>query len=136
MKRLNQKGQTLLLVFVALGVVLFTVLFIISGSQTYFQNAQYNYQAEAATALAEAGIDKALASLNATWGSYTGESETAFGEGSYSVTIENKAPGIKALTVTGYIPSKSKPKVKRTISIQAVGVASTYSLVRGTYQVK
>ena len=132
----NQKGQILPLVFIALGVVLFTVLFVVGGSQTYFQNAEYNYQAEQATTLAEGGIDKALASLNATWGSYSGETETSLGDGSYSVTVDNKDAGIKILTVTGYIPSKLNSKVSRTISIQVLGVASTYSLVKGTYQIK
>lgn len=126
----------LIIVFVALGVALFTVLSVVSGSQTYFQNAQYNYNAEQSFALAEAGVDKALASLNATWGSYNGEIETSLGEGSYSVTIENLSPTTKLLTVTGYIPSRTNPKVKRTISIQVLGVASEYSLIRGTYQVK
>lgn len=132
----NEKGNMLLFGFVALGIVLFTVLFIVSGAQTFFQNAQYNYNAEQATAIAEAGIDKALASLNATWGSYSGEIETPFGDGSYSVIIENKDANTKILIVTGYIPNKTNPKVKRTISIQVSGSASTYSLVKGTYQVK
>ncbi len=135
-KHSNQSGQILILVFVALGVLLFTVLFVVGGSITFFNNAQYNYQAEQAMATAEGGIDKALASLNATWGSYTGEDETLLGDGSYSVILEDKTSGIKVLTVTGYIPSKSNPKVKRTLSIQVAGVSSVYTLVKGTYQVK
>lgn len=135
-KTLNQKGQILLLAFVTLGVVLFTVLYVASGSLTFFQNAQYKYEAEQATALAEAGIDKALASLNATWGMYNGETETMFGEGSYSVVVSGSQPRIKTLTVTGYIPNRTNPKVKRTISIQASGLASVFTLVPGTYQVK
>lgn len=133
---INQKGQILPLVLIALGVVLFTVLFVVSGSQTYFQNAQYSYQVEQATAIAEAGIDKALASLNATWGSYSGEVETLIGDGSYSVTITEKVANTKILTVTGYIPNKTNHKVAKTISIEVSGSASTYSLVKGTYQIK
>lgn len=132
----NQDGQILLLAFVTLGVMLFTVLFVTSLSLTFFQNAQYKYQSEQATAIAEAGIDKALASLNANWGSYNGESETYLGDGSYSVTISGTHPRIKTLTVTGYIPNRTNPKVKRTISIQVSGLASTFTLVPGTYQVK
>lgn len=126
----------LILVFLALGVVFFTTLFVVSSSRTYFQNAQYNYNAEQALFLAEAGVDKAMASLNATWGSYSGESETFLGEGSYSVTITNKDATTKIITATGYIPSKTNLKVSRTISVQALGVGSDYSLIRGTYLIK
>ncbi len=136
MEKTNEKGQILLLVFVALGVLLFTVLFVTSGSQTLFQNAQYSYNAEQATALAEAGIDKGLASLNATWGSYNGESQTALGEGSYSVEIINKDSNIKVITATGYIPGKSNPKVRRTISVNALSAGSTFTLVKGTYVIR
>lgn len=132
----NQKGQILPLVFIVLGVVLFIVLFVTSSSQTYFQNAQYSYQSEQIMAITEAGIDKAIASLNATWGDYTGESETILGDGSYSVTVANKDINTKIVTATGFIPSKENPKLKRVISVEVSGAGSTYSLVKGTYQVK
>ncbi|MCL5784718.1 MAG: hypothetical protein M1142_05190 [Patescibacteria group bacterium] len=115
----DQSGQILILTFAALGIALFTVLFVIAGSQVYFQNAQYSYRSESAMAIAEAGVDKALASLNKTGGSYNGEAETSFGEGSYSVIVTDKDAATKILQVTGYIPNKANPKVKRTITIQA-----------------
>lgn len=130
----KESGQILILIFIALGVVLFTVLFLIAGAQLYFQNAMYSVNAEKATALAEAGIDKALASLNKTGGSYNGETETPLGEGSYSVTVANKDAATKILQVTGYIPSKSNPKVKRTINIQissGSGVSFVYGILVG-----
>lgn len=133
-KKLNQSGQILVLVFVAMGVVLFTVLFIIGGAQLYFQNSSYALDSEKATALAEAGVDKALASLNKTGGSYNGESETEFGGGSYSVVVTNKDVGTKILQVTGYIPNKDNPKAKRVITISAsrgLGVAFNYGIQVG-----
>ena len=60
----KQKGQVLVIVFVAMGVVLFTVLSVIAGAQIYYQNAQYAADGEKATALAEAGVDKAINSIN------------------------------------------------------------------------
>ncbi len=130
----NQSGQILLLTVVALGVVLFTVLFIIGGSQVYFQNAQYSYQSESATAIAEAGVDKALASLNKTGGTYNGEQETLFGDGSYSVNITSTNATTKVIQSTGYIPNKANAKVKRTIKItssRGVGVAFNYGIQVG-----
>ena len=133
-QKLKESGQILILVFVALGVILFTTLFIIGGSQIYFQNSQYSYQAEAATNVAEAGIDKALASLNKTGGSYNGEIETNIGSGSYSVSVTNKDAANKLLQVTAYVPNKTNAKSKRVVAVsvtKGIGIAFNYGLQIG-----
>lgn len=130
----KEKGQILVVVFVAMGVVLFTVLSIIAGAQIYFQNAAYSIDSEKAAALAEAGVDKAITALNKTGGNYGGEQETILGDGSYSMTITTKDAAAKLIEVTGYIPNKDKAKVKRTIKISAskgVGVAFVYGVQVG-----
>lgn len=129
----KESGQILIIVFVALGVVLFSVLFIIAGAQIYFGNAQHAYEAEKAVFLAEAGIDKAVNSLNKN-PNYAGETETNLGDGSYSVTLTTKDAASKIIEATGYIPSKTNPKVKRTIKIESsrgVGVAFSYGVQVG-----
>ena len=130
----KESGQILILVFVALGVVLFTVLFVIAGSQVYFQNSRYVAQAESATNIAEAGLDKALASLNATAGSYSGEEETMMGDGSYSVEVIPVSTSTKIIESTGYIPNKLSPKAKRKIKIQVskgIGTSFNYGVQVG-----
>lgn len=136
MTKSKESGQIILVMFVALGVVLFTVLSVIAGAQVYFQNALYSANAEKAMALAEAGVDKALALLNRTGGSYNdnGETETVFGDGSYSVTITSIDAASKLVEVTGYIPNKDKPRVKRTIKISAsrgTGISFNYGIQVG-----
>ena len=129
----DQSGQIIILAFIALGVMLFTVLFIIGGAQLYFQNASYSANAEKAIAIAEAGVDKAIASLNKTGGSYTDES-TILGDGAYSVTVTNKDAITKVIESTGFIPDKNNPKVKRTVKINALrgtGVSFNYGLQVG-----
>lgn len=129
----KESGQILIIVFVALGVVLFSVLFIIAGAQIYFGNAQYAYEAEKAVFLAEAGIDKAVNSLNKN-PNYSGEDNISLGEGSYSVTLTSKDAATKIITATGYIPSKTNPKVRRTVKIESskgVGAAFNYGLQVG-----
>lgn len=131
---MGEGGQILLLSLMALGVVMFTVLSIIAGAQLYYQNASYSANAEKATALAEAGVDKALNSLNKTGGSYNGETETVLGNGAYSVTVTNKDAATKILQVTGYFPNKTNPQAKRLITIyvsKGVGVAFNYGLQIG-----
>lgn len=131
---LNQKGQMLVVVIIALAVVFFTVLSMIAGAQIYFSNSTYTLNAEKAIALAEAGVDKALASLNKTGGNYIGESETSLGDGSYSVVVTSIDVGAKVLESTGYVPSKSKPKARRTVKITAsrgIGTAFVYGVQVG-----
>lgn len=130
----REAGQVLILTFITLGVVLFTVLFIIAGSQVYFQNAQYAYSAEKALALAEAGVDKALASLNKTAGSYSGEEEVVLGEGAYSVVITSEDAVTKLIESTGYVPGKENAKSKRTVKVTAfrgVGISLPYGIQVG-----
>ncbi len=130
----KQAGQILIIVIAALGVVLFSVLFIITGAQIYFGNAEYAYEAEKAVFLAEAGVDKAVASLNKTGGSYNGETETFLGDGSYSVTITTKDAATKVITSAGYIPNKTEVKVKRTVRIESsrgLGISFNYGVQVG-----
>lgn len=131
---IKEGGQILPIVFVALGVVLFTTLFIIGGAQVYFQNSEYSYQAESATSLAEAGIDKAIASLNKTGGTYNGEAETILGDGSYSTKITTIDTASKAVESTGYLPNKDQPRIKRTIKVivsRGIGASFVYGVQVG-----
>lgn len=131
---LKQNGQMFILAIIALGVVMVTTITLLSGSLTSFQNSKYSLESIQATNIAEAGLDKAVASLNKLGGSYSGESETFLGPGSYSVTITSLTPSTKLIQSTGYIPNKISPKVKRTVSIQAstgVGISFVYGLQVG-----
>ncbi len=130
----NQNGQILVIIFVALGVVLFSVLSIVAGAQIYFQNAQHSIEAEKAVALAEAALDKAITSLNKTGGSYDGEEDIALGEGTYSINITSPNAATKLIEATGFIPDKDNAKVKRTIKITAsrgTGVSFVYGMQVG-----
>lgn len=132
---IKQSGQILVLAIIAVAFVLINTLVIISGATLYSQNSNYSLQSTQAIDLAEAGINKAIASLNKSGGSYNGEVETFLGNGSYSVTVTNKDATTKVLQVTSYIPNKSNPKVKRTISVQAStgnGISFIYGMLIGT----
>jgi hypothetical protein len=132
--RHSNSGQVLVLVVIVAAVVLMSVLVTIGGAQLYFQNSSYSLEGEKATALAEAGLDKAVASLNKAPTSYNGESETVFGDGSFSVTITTKDASSKIIQATGYIPNKAKARVKRTVQTEAstgVGISFVYGMLVG-----
>lgn len=131
----DYSGQALVLSVVVVGLVLVNTLMIIGGSQLFYQNTTYITQAAQAVNLAEAGIDKALASLNTSGGSYIGESGTSLGVGSFSVSITSVSSNTKIIESTGYIPSITSPKVKRTIKInvtKGVGAAFRYGIQVGS----
>lgn len=130
----KQSGQILVLAIIVVAFVLINTLVIISGATLYSQNTNYSLQSTQATELAEAGVNKALASLNKTGGSYNGESETFLGSGSYSVAITTIDAGTKIIESTGYIPSKAKPKIKKTIKTsigKGEGISFLYGMLVG-----
>lgn len=134
MKNNYQSGQVLVLAIVVVGLVLVNSLAIIGGASIFRQNTNYSVESTQALDLAEAGVDKALASLNKTGGSYNGETETFIGNGSYSVTVTNKSGGVKGIQVTGYVPNKTNPKVKRMIAIdisKGSGISFVYGMLAG-----
>lgn len=132
--KIGESGQILLLTIISMVVVLALTLALVGGSTLYFFNTSHASDSEKATALAEAGLDKAVASLNKTGGSYSGESETLFGDGSFSVAITNIDASTKKVQSTGYLPNKANPKIKRTIQIQVskgVGISFVYGMLVG-----
>lgn len=107
---------------------------IIGSSLSYNQSAKYSLQDVQAINVAEAGLDKAITALNKTAGSYNGESEISLGDGSYEVTVSSIDSTNKKITATGYIPNKSNPKVKRTVTMQVVkdsGASFSYGVQTG-----
>ncbi len=127
----KESGQILVLAIVVSALVLINTLVIIAGSQIFSQNSNYSVQAGQAVALAEAGVDKAVASLNAFGGNYSGEPETALGSGSFSVVITTPDANTKVVESTGYVPSKANYKAKKSVKIvvsKGVGVAFVYGI--------
>jgi hypothetical protein len=129
-----QTGQTVLLTLIVLAGVILTVTLLLSGSLNYFIDSSHTVDSSVALNLAEAGIDKAVASLNAAGNSYTGETDTPLGNGTFSTTITPKDPSTNIIQSTGYTPNRTKPKAKKTITIQiskGAGISFVYGLLTG-----
>lgn len=130
----NQSGQVLVFALIALVLIVVNTLLIISGAFLYRENTNYSVQSVDATNLAEAGIDKAVASLNTSAGSYNGETDTALGNGTFSVTIVPKDATTEIVQSTGYVPNRSNPVSHKTVTIQVskgTGVSFNYALQSG-----
>ncbi|EKD90602.1 MAG: hypothetical protein ACD_30C00112G0043 [uncultured bacterium] len=119
---------------ITLTIITITTLGLIAGSLTFHQNSKYTTNALQANNLAEAGIDKAVAFLNSSGGTYNGEGETQLGPGTYEVTVANISASNKLIKATGYIPDKENAKTKRSVQLEVskgTGVAFNYGLQIG-----
>lgn len=128
------RGQVLILAIVVIGLVLMSTVALISGSIVFSQNTKYSVGVSQAINLAEAGMDKAVAALNAKGGAYFGQGETVLGPGSFEVSITTLQNGAKMIESTGYVPSKAKAKVKRTVKAtteKGIGAAFFYGIQVG-----
>lgn len=129
-----QKGQIFVLALIVLGLVLTMTLVIISGAMNFWTSSRYSLQSTQAINLAEAGLDKAIASLNAQGGSYAGQGETFLGAGSFEVAVTTLENGAKSVEAWGFVPSKSQAKskkqVKATVS-KGIGAAFYYGVQVG-----
>lgn len=131
----SEQGQVFVLATIVLTLVMFNTLAIISRSVLFKSNTTLTVDSAQALNLAEAGIDKAVASLNATGGAYNGESETVVsGVGSYSVEVSSKDSTTKIVEATGFVPNKANPLVKKTVKIlisKGIGAAFYYGIQVG-----
>lgn len=130
----SQLGSVFPMALIALTSTLVITLVLVSNSFTLKESSRYSLDNLEVTLLAEAGIEKAVASLNKSPDTYIGETETFLGDGSYSVSITSIGQGIKQVDSTGYIPNKSNPKTKRQASIkisQGTGISFNYGVQVG-----
>lgn len=129
-----ERGQILVLATIVVTLILINTVVIIGSSLLFSQNSKYSTSSQQALDLAEAGVDKAVASLNATAGTYNGEQETPLGPGTYSVSITSSSSTTKIVSATGYVPNASKPISHRTVTIQVskgIGAAFYYGIQAG-----
>lgn len=133
-KYINQQGAIFALALIALTIILVITGVLVTNSFTFKQNSRYGLNNLEANTLAEAGIDKAVESLNKSGGSYSGEQEVSLGDGSYSVKITDIDQNTKRVESTGYIPNKANPKLKSTASVvmqKGAGLSFAYGIQAG-----
>lgn len=131
--KFTQTGSIFPLALITLTSVLVLTMVLVSNSFTLKESSKYSLNKLEVGVLAEAGIDKAIASLNVN-PSYNGEVETFLGQGSYSVTITSIDSNNKIVEATGYIPNKTQAKTRQSLKIQVSkgeGISFPYGLQVG-----
>lgn len=126
----NQRGQLLILVLVFFAVIFALSVALVETTVTYTRFERRRVSEAQALALAEAGIDKAVYELNQS-GSYTGENDTTFGPGTFTVSVSTVDASTKAITATGYVPDDSSPQGQKTVKARVSTNPETVSFSFG-----
>ncbi len=132
--KLSQKGSIFPLALIALTTVLVVTVVLVSDSFTLRESSKYSADNLEASTLAEAGIEKAISSLNATGGSYNGDGSVQLEGGEVEIAVSDKNPTTKTITATAYVPDKvnTKSKRKATVDIsRGIGAAFNYAMQVG-----
>lgn len=126
---LRENGQILLSVLTISLMVLLLSVGVIA-----FAGASYRFVKQAQIAsqtmgIAEAGIDYAIRQLNIN-SSYAGESNTAFGDGTFTVTVSGGGSS-RTIESTACIPDCTNPRSQKTIRVQATLGSETVQFFYG-----
>src|SRR3989344_3910693 len=120
--RQGKRGYVLVLSLIFLGI-----FFAVGTSYLNFvtmgaRGARVNVASAQALALAEAAIDKAAYQLNQN-PSYSGETNTSFTNGMFSITVSSVDSNTKLVTAIGTVPNSQNPIATRTIKVK-IGLTS------------
>ena len=126
MKKLSlppARGYILLLALVVSSVVMAVTVGFFNYYASAVQAERYALAGAQARSLSEAGIDTAVYELNRDSG-YSGESETALGNGTFSISVASINGNTKRVTVTSFVPNSTNPTATKVVQA-TVGVDSS-----------
>jgi cytoskeletal protein CcmA (bactofilin family) len=112
----SQSGQILLLALVFMVIVTSLVVSLVGYAASQIKAHRQAVAREQGINIAEAGAELAIWKLNNQAG-YSGETNTSYGNGVYSVTITNLSGTSKLVKVDSYVPNATNPKAHRTVQI-------------------
>lgn len=130
----HARGYILVLALVFMGIFLTTAGAYVNFVTLSARSVRTDTAQAQALAIAEAGINKAVYQLNQN-AAYTGETNTSFGEGAFTVNLAPIDAVTKQVTATGYVPNAANPTatriIKANISINNDVVSFHYGVQSG-----
>lgn len=109
-----QRGQVLIMTIVFVGIFLMVFVGFVNYATLYARTERATVAQAQALAIAEAGIDKAVYELNQA-PSYTGETNTALGVGTFTTSVSSVDSNTKRITATGYVPDGANPRATKVV---------------------
>jgi Tfp pilus assembly protein PilX len=130
----HHRGYVLVLTLVFLGIFFTISGAYLSSVTSSARITRYDTASAQALALAEAGIDKSVYQLNQS-PSYTGETNTALGSGTFTTTVTSINSSSKRISVTASVPNNTHPlatkTIKTTVSISNASISFRYGVQAG-----
>lgn len=116
-------GERGMAMFVVIGLL--AVLMMLSGTMFVFLHQSATHlntlsKRQVCLNLAEAGIDKALAELQAGQADYAGEQHTPLGDGFFSVTVKRQEDGSRLIDASGLLADGAVRVAEARITALAV----------------
>ena len=121
-----REGQIELVALVFLAIFIAVSAALTSYVVTYARAERVRLASAEALALAEAGIDEAVYRLNDNAG-YTGETGTALGAGTFTVSVTSIDTTTKDVVSTGYVPDSVNPVSTRVVRARLSNDSSVVS---------
>lgn len=129
-----KKGQIILLALVLAGVFAMVGTALVGFVNSYGRAERTTVAAAQALAIAEGALEKTISQLNQN-PSYTGETNTTLGPGTFTITIATVDTNTKRITATGYVPNSSTPiatkTVKANVGINSSNISFHYGIQAG-----
>ena len=126
----HSRGYILILALVVSAIV----MTVTTGFFNYYASgvhaSRFSLAEAQARSLAEAGIDKAIYELNQDAG-YSGENDTALGNGTFDISIASVDNNTKYITVTGSVPNSTNPTATKVVRVTATINSSIVSFRYG-----
>ena len=113
-----RRGSVLLFALVVSGIVMAVTTSFFGYFGSAVRAERFAVASAQAQALAEAGVDSAIYNLNQN-PSYTGETDTALGGGTFSVSVASITGSTKRVTVTASVPSSAHPVATKAVQVTA-----------------
>src|SRR3989338_3007909 len=127
----RQSGQVLIIALIFMGVMLVLMGGLLGFVSQNAKVARVSLAAEQALQLADGAVDKAVWQLNETAGSYTGETGTSFGAGTFDISVATISASLKEITVTAYVPNSITPRATKQVKVRATIDDTTISFNYG-----
>jgi len=110
----NNRGAAMLLALGVLAIMTISLSAVLTWFHVTFNYTNLEETRQTCSHIAEAGLDKALAELQAGNRTYSGETDTPLGDGSFSVAVAPAGrPGWLAIQSTGTLPRGAASVVVR-----------------------
>lgn len=130
----KDRGHILLLSLIFLGIFVTVSTALLSYITSSLRAERAALASAQALALAEGAIDKAVALINEDL-SYSGETDTPLGNGTFSISVENVDSSTKRVVATAFVPDSANPIatkiIKSNIAISSDIISFHYGIQAG-----